>query len=313
VSVPARLFHFVQVEVPWRLGPGEGRYLMRRPPGASASTGPDGDAGRTGASGPGEPTEPTHVLVLTELGAPERRSRLSRRRPVTVDPEPPPTPVPTTRATIIDVGTPLADAAAGTAWLAAAGEAEVTRALVVLNRLVHAQRIATVDPAVHPVAREHALAVRVGFGNGDRVADGRWAQARELPAPAPRRRRAAVLEPQARVAGLIGGRDEELIAEELALRARADLEAGRPRQAALGLLVGLDAAIAELAAGAVGQELALRLAELRERREPVGAAAQAALHRELEPAEREAVSETLGRVEAALRARLAAPARPPAR
>ncbi len=48
------LFHFSQVELPWELGPPEGRYLMRRP---------------------GDPADaaPAHVLVIATLGAPERR------------------------------------------------------------------------------------------------------------------------------------------------------------------------------------------------------------------------------------------------
>ncbi len=72
------------------------------------------------------------------------------------------------------------------------------------------------------------------------------------------------------------------------------------------LLVALDAALAELAADPVAGALAGRLDELRGLREPVAAAAQAALSGPLNEAHAGAVAFALGRVEAALRARLAA-------
>src|SRR5437588_11663143 len=89
-QLAARLFRFSQLEFPWALGPPDGRYLLR------------------------EDDVPSHVLILATLGAPERRSLLSRRRR-DAPPQPEPTPVTTGRATIVDVGTPLAgdrDAAA---------------------------------------------------------------------------------------------------------------------------------------------------------------------------------------------------------
>ena len=95
--------------------------------------------------------------------------------------------------------------------------------------------------------------------------------------PEGRRRRSRILAPQARLAALLGGREAALACEELALRARLDLDQGRPREAALQLLVALDAAFAELAADARAGELSGRLEELRGQREPVAAAAQAAL------------------------------------
>jgi hypothetical protein len=112
-----------------------------------------------------------------------------------------------------------------------------------------------------------------------------------------------VLAPQARLAAVLGARDQALACEELTIRARLDLDEGRPREAALQLLVALDAGLAEIAADAHADALATRLAELRGQREPVAGAAQAALSGALSEAERETVEFTVQRLEAILRAR----------
>ena len=138
------------------------------------------------------------------------------------------------------------------------------------------------------------------------MAEGRWTAAKELTVPEGRRRRARILAPQARLAALLGARDAVLACEELALRARLDLDQGRPREAALQLHVALDAALAELAGDPHAAELAGRLDELRGQREPVAGAAQAALSGPLSEADASAVAFALERVEAALRARAAA-------
>ena len=284
MSAPSRLFRFAQVELPWQLGPPDGRYLVR-----SES---DGDP------------PPSHVLVFATLGAPERRRLAGRGRERDAAPEPAPTPVATARATVIDVGEPL-DETQARAWLRSAGESDLAEGLAVLNRALHAFRVVTADPYVHPVGRGQAIVARVGFGAGEEVADGLWSAAKELTAPAGRRRRSHVLAPQARLAAVLGSRQPALACEELALRARLDLDHQRPREAALQLLVALDAALAELAADPHAGELAERLAELRGQREPVAAAAQAALSGPLSEAHVDGVTFALGRVQAALRARAA--------
>ncbi len=245
------------------------------------------------------------MLVLSTLGAPERR-RLRARRFRTARPEPEPTPVPTAQATVIDAVSPFEGAAEAGAWLSRAGEQEVARDLAVLNRVLHAHRVAASDPHVNALSRSHALVVRVGFGSGEEVADGRWTEARELLSSARRQRRGSALAPGVRLAALLAGRDRPLVCEELALRARLDLDQGREREAALQVLVALDAALAELQLDPAAGELAARLDELRSQRDPVAAGAQAALGGPLSEAEREAVTFALGRIEAALRARAAA-------
>src|SRR5919202_1454802 len=64
--------------------------------------------------------------------------------------------------------------------------------------------------------------------------------------PQGRLRRAETLAPQERLAALLGGSDEVLVAEELVLRARTDIDEGRPREAALQARVALEALLAEL-------------------------------------------------------------------
>jgi hypothetical protein len=215
--------------------------------------------------------------------------------------------VATGRATIVDVSAPLSDIEQARAWLARAGDEELTADLAVLNRALHAFRLVTADPYVRGVGRGQLLVARVGFGAGERVADGLWTEANELVAPAGRRRRVIVLQPQARLAAVLNGREQVLVCEELVLRARLDFSEERPREAALQLLVALDAALAELAVDpTTASVLADRLAELRERRAAVVAAAQAALAGPLSSGQREAVAFTLGRIEAALRARAVA-------
>jgi hypothetical protein len=292
------LFRFAQVELPWALGPPDGRYLAR----------PDADAEAAAA--------PTHVIVFATLGAPERRRLAARRRSRPAEPEPLPASVVTGRATVIDVGQPLEGEAAAAAWLRAAAEPELEEALRTLNRALHAFRVVSADPYLYPVARGQAIVARLGYGAGEQVAEGLWTAARELTAvgttgsvSSPGRlggigsRRSRLLAPQARLAAVLGGREPALACEELVLRARLDLDHARPREAALQLLIALDAALAELMADSRAEAFAERLGELRDQREAVAGAAQSALTGSLTDPEHEVVRFTVARLEAALRAR----------
>lgn len=276
----------MQFEFPWALGPEPGRYTIRE---------------RLGEA-------PAHVLVLNLLGAPQRRLLDRRRRAaVAAPPDPPPEPVTTSRATLVDTAA-LDGPDVAAAWLAGAdADALAGAALRRLNRVLHANRIAAADPYAREVSREQALVVRVGFGNGERVADGRWDRARELPRPAPAslRPRAAALRPQERLAALLAARDVALACEELTLRARADADAERWREAALGLRIAFEAALAELEPWRELTTLAKRLSRLREHRAGVGAIANAALQGGLQDEQIELVRTVLARIEAALRARTA--------
>jgi hypothetical protein len=256
---------------------------------------------RDGAAGD---SHPSHVLLFVTLGAPERRGFVSKRkRQAPAAPEPGPEPVSTGRATIISVAEPFAGAPEAGAWLTGAGEADLAADLVVLNRALRSFRLVTADPYLHPIGRAQALVARIGYGAGEEVADGRWSDARELLLASGRERRAKVLEPQARLAAALGQKERGLVCEELALRAHFDLDQERPREAALQVLVALDAAVAELSVDPLAGRLADRLTELRGQRDAVTGAAQAALAGDLTPAQVEVVAFTLRRIEAALRFR----------
>jgi hypothetical protein len=286
----------VQFEFPWALGPPDGRYVVREEPA------PAGRGRASGAPAPAGP--PSHVLVLATLGAPERRLlRGLRPRAGRIDPEPPPEPVTTARATVVDA-TPVA-AAEAERWLAAAGPAAAEQAITHVARAVRAFRLASGDPAVHVPALAQALVVRAGYGAGEQVADGRWTAARELPPPRePRRRRVAGLLPHERLAALLGGHDRPLACEELALRARQDLDQGHVREAALQLRTAFDAALHELPAVAGSSaDAARRIVELGELDAGVGALADDALAGMLPADADERLDAALRRLEAALRAR----------
>lgn len=275
------------------LGPADGRYVLR------------GHAG-----------EPEHVLVLETIGAPAKRRRglfggrgTARRGSVDAgraEPSPAISSVPVTVATLVGAR-PLGDLDDAAAWLTGVDlETEVAGAVDVLNRVLHAQRVVRADPFVREITAEQALAIRVGTGSGDEVAHGHWEDARFVdPRALAVERRAHALRPQERFAALLAGRDVALAAEELTLRARLDLDRGRTREAALQVRVALEAALSELQAWSHHREMARRLAELREERGPIGAAANRALEGGLEPAQIDDVARTVDRLEAALAARVA--------
>ena len=278
----------MQVEFPWALGPADGRYVLRDGPGTAGID---------------------HVVMITTLGAARRDLTARMRRGTRAGAEPAPAPVSTGRATVVAARAPLPDDAAAQEWLSQAGDAELDEALRVLARLLHAHRLATADPSPGAAPRSRLIAARAGWGDGDAVAAGRWSQVRDLGAdegargPRGPRRRGSMAE--GRLAALLAGRQAPLACEELVLRARSDLDEDRPREAALQLLVALDAALAELPGDPGSAALAERVAELRERRRAVGEAAQEALAATPSPAARALVADTVARLQATLRARAA--------
>jgi hypothetical protein len=232
------------------------------------------------------------VLVLTTLGAPQRRLLGRRGRGIE---EAGPEPVPTSRASVVRPE-PFASRDEADSWAARDAEDErVEEALRALNRALHAHRVsaATVHPA--DLSREAALVVRVGYGDGEAVAAGRYVEARELPRQA-RRTRRSMEAPDERFAAILAGRETSSPAEELVLRARADLNAGRDREAALGARVALEALLADPAWADAAEGLEAQ-------RGPVGEAANAALRGPLGPEAREPLAAAIMRMEAALRRR----------
>jgi hypothetical protein len=220
-----------------------------------------------------------------------------------------PEPVPTSRVTVI-----AAEAFTSTleaeAWLAAlkrdrdALVEEARLGAAELNRMLRAHRAAAADPwSAVEVSPLHALVVRVGYGIGDLVAEGRFDDALELPrtevGALSRGRRGDVIGPGERVAAILSGRDQLLACEELVLRARADIEAHRPREAALQARIALEAVLAELP-GDADPELPGARAE-------IGDAANAALKGDPPEHLQHAVAHAVERMERALRRRAAPP------
>jgi hypothetical protein len=175
------------------------------------------------------------VLIVQELDAP-RPGRRGRRRARPVAPAEPEQ-VPVTRVTV--TGVSFDDASAGSDWLKETlrdrerGAQELRDATRIVNRALNALRAEARDPLVQEIGVTKALAIRLGHGTGDELAEGRWTDASELPQP--RRGRLDDVEPQTRVAAVLAGRDEVHPAETLMQRARLDAQHGRDAEARYGL------------------------------------------------------------------------------
>src|SRR4051812_7843249 len=184
-------------------------------------------------------------MVLRTLEAERKPGKRPRR---VDDAEPEPEPAPISRVTVIGAEE-FTDEEAASRWLEAAcraSEDDVERALRSINRALQGHRIATHDPYVTEVSREQAHRVRIGFGAGEDLVDGRHTQAYLVPPPRPRRGRRAMLEPQGELAGILAGRRPPMPSEDLLLRARLDLAEGRVRQAAIQAGAAASALAAEM-------------------------------------------------------------------
>jgi len=222
-----------------------------------------------------DPEAAPDVLVIGTLGAPAPGGlRLRRPRAREADSGEEPERVSVTRVTVVRAR-PFADERDADSWLErVASDRELSAALAgeaarALNRALHAHRTAAGDPHVADVDPSRALAVRFGYGTGEDLADGRWLAARELPENERRRllrRDYEALRPQERIAAVLGGRERVGAHEELILRARGDLDAGRYETAALGLAAGLEALLAqpEGLATEANEQLRARLEEARD-------------------------------------------------
>jgi hypothetical protein len=228
-----KLFGFAQLDFAGTLPLADGRYLARE--NASES-----------------------VLVVLTLGAPSPPAR-RRRRPRKAEPDVEPSSLPLTRVTAVRAFAPFEDEADAVRWLDGATEAEDTADVIVadaiglLNRALHVSAAAAADPHGLELTPERAVAVRIGYGEGEEIAESRFTAATEVDVWASgasrRRQRQEDLRPQERVAAVLGGRERVEACETLLLRARADLEAGREREGTLQLRIGLEALLAELNGG----------------------------------------------------------------
>jgi hypothetical protein len=304
--MPQRLFIFIQLEFPWALGPADGRYLLR--------SGADSEPERVIVLGTLEPTRPGAAGRGSPLKGPSLLERLGAGGPGRAT-TPDPAPASTTRVTVIDP-VPLSAESQARAWLAELDrERDVRAAVAIVNRVLQFHRVASADPYLHEISPEQALVIRAGWGEGEQVASGMWLHARQLPwrpnqrsSPGPRpggsRARSSVLRPQERLAALLGAKGRALMCEELALRARLDLDQRRPAHAVLELENALAIAVGELR-GEGRQDLAIRIAELEQLSDGVIEQARTVRSDESAVPDEEVIAHALGRLEAALRARTA--------
>jgi hypothetical protein len=218
-----------------------------------------------------------------------------------------------TRVTAIRAFAPTEAEETVRAWLEEALASEeatdevVETGVSLLNQALHAQAVAAADPRGREVGPETAVAVRVGYGNGDQLAAGEFTVANEVDVQATgssrRRQREDELRPQERMAAVLRGRESLDACEPLLLRARRDLDAGRDREAALQLRIGFEALLAELDGAVDDPDHDEDMATLRECRGAVGEIANEALRGELPEATVERVAELLEICERVLRRR----------
>jgi hypothetical protein len=176
----------------------------------------------------------------------------------------------------------------------------VDQGLRVVNRAIHAHRLAAADPHVNEVWPGQAQVVRVGYGSGDELVAGHWTAAYALPRARRRSRRRELIEPQQELARIIGGRRRSYASEDLALRARLDLDQGRTAQAALQLEAALSALSAELEDG---EEPDAPTQALLERREQLRGIATEVIGQAPDDAHSETLSDALLELERVLRRR----------
>jgi hypothetical protein len=279
----------VQFEFPGPLAVPDGRYLARD----------------------GEDEQGQRVLVVETSGAPAPPRR--RRRPKQVEPGAAPDPLPLTRVTAVRAQAPFDSEADAHRWLEETAavedsiDATIADAIALLNRALHAQAVASADPLGAEVSAEQAATVRIGHGSGKEVAAGRFAEAKAVNARSAagsrRRRRDEELRPQERLAAVLGGRERVDACETLILRARADLDAGRRREAALQLRVALEAMLVELDGALADPGHEEDMAELEARRGEAGEAANTALRGDLPVDDERKVAELVELCERVLRRR----------
>jgi hypothetical protein len=282
-----RLFGFAQFEFPGSLAVADGRYVVR-----------DGGVER--------------VLVLETLGtSPPVRRR--RRRSRESEPGAAPASLPLARATTVRASEPFDSEEDAARWLEGASSEEalvdtlVAEGIGLLNRALHAHAVASGDPHVQTLTPRRALAVRLGYGSGEEVANGEFSSAREVDAQAgaatKRQQRAEELRPQERLAAVLGGRERLDACETLLLRARADLDSGRNREAALQLRVGLEALLVELRGALSDPGHEEDMGTLEARRSDVGELANAALKGDLDTTQLQTLRDTQALCERVLRRR----------
>lgn len=195
---------------------------------------------------------PRVLVIETEGGSPPVRRK--RRRPRDADPGRSPVAVPVTVVTVVFADRPM-DEPTAAEWLREGAvepriEDLIDTALLVLDRGLAAACVTTGRAIGEPIGPERTLAVRIGYGEGERVYDGRFSEALEVDSVAggsgARQARLERIVPLGRIAAIIGGREPIHACEVMVPRIRADLDGDRLAPAVLALPEAVRATISEL-------------------------------------------------------------------
>jgi len=149
-----------------------------------------------------------------------------------------------TTVTLIRAQEPLGSESEAREWLARLEDDDFIQSLfdetlASIDRALAAEAAASGRPYAQSPALDQILTARIGFGDGDRVADGRYTDALEVDArggtASPKRERLNRTRPLARIAAILGGKNDAAACELLIPRVRADLDAGRVLAAGLAI------------------------------------------------------------------------------
>ncbi len=287
-SNTAKFFPFIQFEFTFNLGVADGRYIVRHEHAAA------------------------DVIVFGSSEATGRK-RFGKRRRRSADTDDAVS-GPSSTVTVV-LPDRFTDEQIAARWLADRSgdtdeaENEIEKALKLLNEALAAHRVASSDPYVSELDRDRAATVKIGFGRGEEIADQKWSEAMDLPElQKGKRRRRRIIDPQIKFAAILSRKETALLAEELLLRAKLDLQTNRLRHAALQADLALEALLAEqgqseLEEGEKGERQASDLNWLRSQEKSLERIADSALGGDLEPESAAAIEEIVERMERFLRRR----------
>lgn len=257
-------------------------------------------------SGPGE-----RVLVTETEGAlPPARRRRRRARKATVSDSP--VSVTVSVVTVVRADEPFGSENEADEWLRRVDDSDHTDdlledAVATLDRARAADAAASGIPFGTRTRIDGMLTARIGYGEGDQVASGRYLEALEIDARGGtggvRRERAARTRPLARTAAILGARERAAACEIILPRVRLDLDNGNVHAAALAIEPAVEATIAELEFALEDPDHEKDLDLLEEQLPGLSGIAARSIAGETDPADAERIETALGIAERVIRRR----------
>lgn len=192
-------------------------------------------------------------MTETEGGLPPARRRRRRPRKATVTEAS--VEVTISVVTVIRADQPFSGESEAEAWLDRLDDSDYTGELLgdavgALDRVRAADASSRGIPFGTPTDIGSILAARIGYGEGDQVASGRFLEALDVDARGgtreKRRERLARTGPLARTAAVLGGRETSTACEVMVPRIRMDLEVGNDAAGRLAIASAIGATISEL-------------------------------------------------------------------